>query len=266
MTTPTPSHAALAPQVIHIDTHVHLHPMFDLDQALGAARRHMGQGPSVLLLTEMPGVDRFSELTGDLGDWWFEPSSEVCSVWATCATGGPVLIIAGHQVVTAEGLEVLVLGSRDPVAEGQNMMDTLTQSADLGAVSTLPWGVGKWTGGRGRIMAELAAAPPPVPHAYFADSGVRRRGSVRPALLGRAEAAGWRVLAGSDPLPFAFQTSAVGRYGNVVQGALDANTPFASLKSLLAALSASPQTYGQLHPNLSFLAVQVAMQVRKRLR
>jgi len=258
----------LESQQFLIDAHVHLHPSFGLEQALSAARRNMNLhnagSVGVLMLTEMPGVDRFSELSGQIGPWEISETSQDVAVIARHREGAVLVIIVGHQIVTRDGIEVLMLGAKSPVSSDQPVGATIAQVLDAGALSVLPWGVGKWSGARGQLIADKVAKPPSSPGLFLADTGVRMHGSARPTLMDKAENSGWRVLAGTDPLPLASQCETVGRFGFVIHGALDVAHPFTSLKTCLWGLQESPQTYGSLQGKLGFCGLQLVMQLRKR--
>lgn len=260
-----------SPQIHKVDGHVHLHPGFDLAQVLDSARRNMGlSGPpegsaGFLLLTETAGTDRFSSLPNRAGIWSVEPCAEPVSKVACYRDECRIFIIAGRQIVTAEGLEVLVHGTTETIADGLPLRDVMAAADGLAALAVLPWGVGKWVGERGRIIRSLAAAAPVSARFCLADTGVRLKGTPRPKALTEAETNGWRVLAGSDPLPFPTQTSAVGRFGFAAEFLLDPDHPFHSLESWVRSCGRSPDCYGSLQGLIGFLAFQTVMQVRRRL-
>lgn len=254
-----------------VDGHVHLHPGFELARALDSASRnmrfatHSRESTGVLLLTEMAGIDRFSTLPDHTGAWSITACAEAVSMRARREDGCQLFIVAGRQIVTTEGLEVLANGTVQTLPDGLPLTEVMAAVRDLGALAVLPWGVGKWTGRRGRIMKELAARPPASDGFFLADSGVRLAGTPRPGILAQGEANGWRALAGSDPLPLRNQAAAAGRYGFVAECALDPDRPFHSLAAWLRALERSPDCYGALRGLGGFVAHQAAMQIRKRL-
>lgn len=258
-----------------VDPHVHLHPGMDAGEVLTAAAGHMEGAaqalglaacPSgLLVLTETVGLDRFAELDGSIGCWQITPTGEEISRLARPADGGvPIAITSGRQIVTAEGLEVHALGTRSLFPDGQPMEEVLQAVRADGALAVLPWGVGKWSGRRGRIIADLIAGAGDPRAFCLADSGVRPSFMARPALLAEAERRGIRVLAGSDPLPLAGGARNAGRFGVVARHAFDADRPFTAFRGWLESLEASPGTYGRLETPLAFLRAQIAMQIRKR--
>lgn len=262
-----------------IDPHVHLHPGMDAGEVLTAAVGHMDRAaralglaarpPGLLVLTEVAGLDRFAELDGTMGSstggWQIAPPGEEISRLARPADGGaPIAITSGRQIITAEGLEVHALGTRSLFPDGLPMAEVLQAVRADGALAVLPWGVGKWSGRRGRIIADLIAGAADPRAFCLADSGVRPSFMGRPALLAEAERRGIRVLAGSDPLPLAGGARNAGRFGIVAHHPFDADRPFAAFRGWLEGLEASPGTYGRLETPLAFLRAQIAMQIRKR--
>ncbi len=255
-----------------VDGHVHLHLDFDFALTLDNALHNMALSPEsessigFLLLTEMAGINRFNTFPDSAGAWSVAPCVEAMSRCARHEGGCRIFVIAGRQIITSEGLEVLAHGIDDIIPDGLPLDGVMAVAEDHKAIAVLPWAVGKWTGKRGRIIQSLVASPPASDRFFIADSGVRLRGTPRPRLLATAEQNGWCVLAGSDPLPLPNQVSAVGRFGFVAEFPLDPDRPFKSLEAWLRACRRSPESYGALQGLSGFLRHQVAMQIRKRLR
>src|SRR4030095_13902120 len=116
--------------------------------------RH-GEGLPTVLLAEMPG-ERVLAVAGRGYSAWRgcdarEPSSLVL--------GHRLLVIAGHQIVTSERIEVLAIACIENIADGLTLDATITAVRDAGAIPVLPWGVGKGSGERGRFVANAAARP-----------------------------------------------------------------------------------------------------------
>ena len=78
-----------------------------------------------------------------------------------------------------------------------------------------------------------------------------------------AEAAGHKVLAGSDPLPLAGETQKIGRLGFCAS--FDPGRPAASLTNWLLQTPETPPTAGQTETLPRFLKLQLAIQIKKRL-
>jgi hypothetical protein len=261
-----------------VDGHVHLHDCFEVPKFLDTAAANFAAGAMVLgmpaevagclMLSEAHGVDNFARLadgTPSTGVWRIEPTREPVSLIARKDGGSPIVMIAGRQIVCREGLEVLALGTRATFADGQPLRDTLGLVAAEDAIAVVPWGVGKWQGARGRLVAGLLQECPVRP-LYLGDNGGRLGLAPRPRLFARAAGRRMWVLPGSDPLPFAGQLSKVAGYGFVAEVALGHETPFATLKGYLDRLETAPRLFGRLETLPGFIRSQVAMQLQKRYR
>ncbi|UWQ21578.1 hypothetical protein [Jannaschia sp. W003] len=246
------------------DTHVHLHRGVDPARCLDAAAGHMG-AEGVLFVLEAPGCTGVEALPPRAGAWSIRPTAEAITRRASRADGACLWLIGGRQVVARGGLEVLSLGAAAG-EDGGPLEATMAEIVAAGGLAVLPWGVGKWTGARGRAVAALVEEGAPPPDTFLADSGVRPALLPRPALLRRAERHGWRVLAGTDPLPLPGEERKPGRFGIRLPHAPDPARPFASVAAMLRAQEGSPPTYGRLESLPRALRQQVAMQLRKRRR
>ncbi|MCA1853850.1 MAG: hypothetical protein LC647_16095 [Beggiatoa sp.] len=159
-----------------IDTHVHIHGCFRLARFFGAAhanferaaRAQPGSHKSshdgfigVLMLTETARADCFKRLSAwadgedsGLGEWRLRHTDETGSVMAE-RHGQCLYIIAGRQIVTTERLEVLALGFEGFVPDGEPIRGVIDRVRSAGAVAVIPWGFGKWWGGRGKVVSAL---------------------------------------------------------------------------------------------------------------
>ena len=272
MTGPAP----FGPGPFLVDAHVHLYPRFDRAAFLDAAAanvRHAARAhgldadtPGWLLLTETAADHAFAELadqaaagTGS-GGWRLRATGDALCLLAHRDGRAPLALLAGRQIVTEGGLEVLALGTDATFPDGGTLADALAQVAAAGALAVLPWGFGKWLGARGARVREVVAQAAPGT-LFLGDNG--GRAGPRPRLLAEAEAAGRVVLPGSDPLPLPGQERRAGGFGFVLDGPLDPDRPAASLKARLAALATSPPVYGRTTKALPFAANQIRMQLRK---
>jgi hypothetical protein len=260
-----------------VDAHVHVHHSFDecvfFDSALtnfkAVAEERVGglDWLGCLLFTESAGEDVFSGLRartdGCAGAWRFRPAAEDCSLIACRDGERSLVVVAGRQVVSAEQIEVLALGTTATLSDGKTLAQTLAAVRAAGALPALPWGFGKWLGRRGRLIAQQIASARPG-ELFLGDNGGRPALSPRPRLFALAEARGLAVLAGSDPLPFAQEVAKVARYGFVLQAPFDAAAPFAGIRRALAGLPRSPEPFGRLERWPTFVHRQIAMQLGKR--
>ncbi|ARA94398.1 hypothetical protein AWN76_015395 [Rhodothermaceae bacterium RA] len=263
--------------MILIDGHVHLRRCFDPQAFLTAAAVNMEQAARrlgiaeavdrVLCLTDMPdeaGFERLRDLkpTG-AGDWQSRPAEDGRSLWLTASGRHPLLVVAGRQVVTAERLEVLALGTPCPIEEGQPIADTIREVHRQEALPVLPWGFGKWIGRRGRVVKELlsdAAAP----SFWLGDTANRLHHAPQPALLRRAAREKRPILPGSDPLAWPSEVTSVGRYGASYPGRLHPEQPAIELIQRLRDQPEHLQPYGQGERLGRFVVNQVISQFVKQ--
>jgi hypothetical protein len=262
------------------DWHVHFHGCFELgaflDAALdnfraGAAELGVGADPAGALFLAEARRDRyfrsFVALAGreQGGDWSFRATDEETSLLAVHRHGQRLVVIAGRQIATREGLEVLALNSVRETPDGLGFDEALATARADGALAVVPWGFGKWWFRRGRIVArhlEAASGPP----FYLGDNAGRPRIAPAPRLFGRARARGIWVLPGTDPLPFRSQMGKVARYGCALDGPIDDRRPAASLLRSVRERATQPACYGRLEGLGAFCAFQVAMLARKHGR
>ncbi len=186
------------------------------------------------------------------------------TVLATDAANRRIAIIAGRQIVTGEGLEVLALGLADRFADGHPTAETLARVAEAGAMPVLPWGFGKWTGRRGKLVAELIASPPCA--FFLGDNGGRLAITAEPPAFAEGRARGFRILPGTDPFPFRWDAGRVGSFGLEWDENLAEDKIFLSLRNLLGDSQRAPRRYGHLERLPAFVRNQVAIQARKWAR
>jgi hypothetical protein len=263
-----------------LDAHVHVHDCFDADQFLAHARNNfdrcaneLGTRKSylgLLLLTESYGVNWFSNLhnpdyvSSKLKNWRVLTTDEPMSMSVTSGEDAALTIIAGRQIVTAENLELLALGMTGMPQDGAPIRDVIEHIQTSGALCVLPWGFGKWTGARGRIVEELLSGPLDD-NFFIGDNGGRPWFLPTQTEFRHAAGRGLAVLPGSDPFPFPNHVSRVGRFGAVLDCGVDLKHPFSDLRRILLESGLEPKPYGSLERFLPFFRNQIAMQLRKRL-
>ena len=264
-----------------VDAHVHCHagvsPARLLDHAAAniaraAAARNIRPAAGWLLFTEMAKDDAFvafaraASAATDLDGWRISHTDEPISLLAEGPAAFPLVLVAGRQIVTADGLEVLAIGAPGPFPDGLDLASAVAAVQAADGLAVLPWGFGKWWGRRGALVeAFLAAAAPGS--IFLGDNGGRLQAARQPAAFAIAAAKAIPVLPGSDPLPLAAEAeTAAGRYGFVLEAVVDAARPAEGLKLRLLALREQPATFGTRQSVLPFVSRQVAMQWRKRRR
>jgi hypothetical protein len=260
-----------------VDAHAHFYPCFHMDTFLQSARSNFdraarGLAPAdstsgVLVLVDPPAWDSLDALRARSRragcTWTIEDTSESVASRAVGPCGEVLTLIRGHQVPSAERLEVLTLAARGDLAAGAPVRDIVEQSLAQESVTILPWGFGKWLGRRGRQVASVIDGV--VSDMLFVgDSGARARGSPTPPLIRRAAGKRIRNLPGTDPFPFPAHQTRAGSRGFFLEGDLDALTPARSFRTLLLGSDAQPRTFGSGMPPLLFTSSQLRMQIERR--
>jgi hypothetical protein len=261
-----------------IDGHVHYHPGFGVARFLEAAvsnfraaRDEVGQQNAVgcLMFTESSWSHYFRAFANGLiereaSDWSVETTDEECSLVACKDRDERLLLVAGRQIVTAERLEVLALATTDEYPDGLAIHEAVERTLSSGAVTVLPWGFGKWTAGRGRMIRDILVSPS-ADEIFVGDNGGRPALAPRPALFRLAEARGIPILPGSDPLPLPAEVGRPGRYGFVLQGPVDPQAPATAIRTMLATRS-QPRRFGRLERFATFVQRQAALRLRRGQR
>lgn len=268
--------------MVLVDGHVHVYDCFSVPAVFDAAAANfaaaadaLGNGgsyDSVLCLVEGEGECFLADVRsgkqgrvwrGRHGYWEAELADEP-EVLIVRRGATRLLVLAGRQLVTRERLEVLALGTTAPLHDGGSLEETLAAVRAAGALAVLPWGVGKWIGARGAIVARVLGNPQ-WSDVHVGDNGNRLSLGPEPAQLARARREGRCVLPGSDPLPLPGQEHRVASYGFAVRGELDAPHPAAALRALLAS-RASFVPFGRCSRLTRFVGNQLALRVKSRLR
>ena len=183
----------------------------------------------------------------------------------TDRSGFECFLISGKQIVTQENLEILGLGMEGEVEDGMDIDRVIEKVIEAGCLPVLPWGFGKWTGDRGKVVDKLVGAKKYSPF-FVGDNGNRPRFMKMPEQLTTGMGNSMRNLQGSDPLPFRHEAEKVGSFGVQITGTLSKETPFDSLYQILSEEAVDIEPYGDLESALRFVKNQVAMQIVKRLR
>lgn len=274
--TSAPSRPGVARGPLFVDAHAHFHHAFELPVFLSAAARNVAESAigrglaeppvGVLLLAEGRHERAFERIQSaglsGVHAWSIEPTAEPESLLIRESGRLALMVMAGRQIVTSEGVEVLALLSPERVADHQPLMETMAEVRRVGAVPVLPWGFGKWTLRRGSLVASLLRSGDG--HVFLGDNGGRPGSAPTPKLLVEARRRGVPVLPGSDPFPFRNEQSRIAAFGFIADVTLDTDRPAAGLRAWLRALDEQPPSYGRLETLGRFAWNQVRMQWRKR--
>lgn len=279
-----PAHADAGAGTLLVDGHVHVHACHspgrvferahaNFEQARRALRCAAAVTRYCLLLVETRADDAFGALAraaerderidAPTLAWRVRVTREPQVLEVHRADGASLSIVGGYQIETRERVELLALGTRERVPDGEEFYATLAAVVAAGALAVAPWGFGKWWGARGRLLERaLASAARGELTLAVGDSGGRPALVGRPRLLRRAAAAGLPIVAGSDPLPLPSQDARVASYGFALTGLPVDALPWATLREHLVR-GAAPRPFGRLARPLEFVASQVRMQMRR---
>jgi hypothetical protein len=256
------------------DTHAHLYACYGvlpyLESTLANVDRSRplsgagATGTGCLMIAETTADRSFSRLVQSgrdrFGRLSVQTTSERESVVVSGDAGETLVLVGGKQVVTAEGLEVLVFGgSGGAVEDGWSADRVLDRAAATDSLAIVPWGFGKWWFGRGAVIRRLVKE-----HAAtvaLGDNGGRPAGAPAPGVFRLAAQRGVPVLAGSDPLPLPSEAGRAGSYGVIIPCAPDFERPAAQIISLLRARPAAARKFGHRVSPLRFAALQVLLRV-----
>ena len=260
---------------ILIDAHVHFYGCYERNAFFAGAEKNfrraaeeldsVGAYLGCLLLSETSRDHYFEDWwneadRGSQGDWQFRKTSEDCSLYATRAGGPPIAVIAGRQIATSERLEVLALGCRGEFDDGQDLDATLDAVSRRAALAVLPWGFGKWWFRRGRLISTAIEAHDPS-RVSLGDNGGRPVASPTPKQFATAQARGYAILPGTDPLSLPSETARAGGYGFALEVSWDEQRPFAAIKNALARREADLRSFGKRVDPARFLINQVRIRL-----
>jgi hypothetical protein len=269
--------------LVLVDAHVHIHDCFALPRFLNsayanfrdvAARKEACNGfTGMLLLAETARANWFKRLTtladnghtsetAPLGEWHLRHTAESCSLLVERRQNEHIFIIAGRQIVTAENLEVLALGTDAYFPDGAPITAVIEAVRASGALVAIPWGFGKWWGRRGLILKELLDKQESL-DLFLGDNSGRPVFLRNPRHFKQAIKKGIQIFPGSDPLPFPSEYWRPGSVGLMIRAYISEKTPASNLKQILRDQAISIKPYGRLENPYRFLRNQFAMQLVK---
>jgi len=265
-------------ETLLVDGHVHFHPCFEVRPFLEAAvsnfaagRAEVGRAEAVgcLMFTESSWRHDFSAFSEGLvsraaPEWTVSHTGEDCSLLARRDDGELLVLVAGRQLVTSERLEVLALGTLNEYPDGRSAKEAAAAVAASEALAVVPWGFGKWTGRRARIVRDVLTSPA-ADSLFVGDNGGRPGATPTPPLFSLARSRGIPILPGSDPLPLPAEVRKPGRFGFVLDGSADLRAPTAAIKRALET-RVQPSRYGRLERPITAAWRQISLRLRARAR
>lgn len=269
--------------MIFLDAHVHLHDCFQLMSFFDHIEDNVhnilkltveaSRLSCCLFLAEPDKANYLGRIQHDgcafshhhlneLGGWRVYGTAEPSSLFVVNGDGFRIFLIAGQQLQTAEGLEVLAVAPKYRLSEGRPLEQMIAEVVRAEGLAIIPWGFGKWMGRRGKVLRRILEGSNP-PELFIGDNGGRPKYLPEPQLFRLAKRNSVRILPGSDPLPFPDQVGRAGSYGSILGGALATKMPASEIKRKLVGLD-DFEKFGRLESFLTFVKHQVLMQWVKR--
>ena len=226
---------------IVIDGHVHLYPDFNLELCFDTAFKNLNRIAKdhipVCLLTERFDCHAFEEIQSqeNIGKYNIVQTDEGSSVKIidTLDEQKYFYLMAGRQIVVKENLEICALASTMNLEDRKyNINDTIQAVCDNRGIPALNWAPGKWMFARKKVVQNVINTVKPD-SLLISDTTMRPSVWPTPILMREAMKKGFKVIAGTDPLPFDGEEKLVGSYAATLNGPFDENKPAASIKALL---------------------------------
>jgi hypothetical protein len=222
------------------DTHLHFYPAYDTTAALrilidGLVRLD-ANAVKLGFLAERSDCHFFADIRhGKLianGEFEAKQSPEENAI-IIHSKGEQILhLFAGRQIVTAERIEILALTVDVEIAERLPAEQVVQVILRANGVPVVSWAPGKWFFERGKVVERLIERFAPD-QLLIGDTSLRPTAWGKPELMRKAERKGFRIIAGSDPLPFAGEEKYMGSYGTALKGSFDPVQPVTSIRKLL---------------------------------
>ena len=234
-------------ETLLIDGHVHIYPNLNLPllikntlkNAVIAQRTSINRDDAikVWMLTERSDCAKFNDLLQlpNIKGYTVNKTKEDESLLIKDAdTKEPLLyIIAGRQIVTKENIEICCLGSRYSVEDKklaiEELIGAIIQNNGIAAIN---WAPGKWFGKRGQIVKQTFGKFTPN-QLLISDTTMRPTFWPTPKLMSTASKNGFKVIAGSDPLPFPKEEKVIAMYASIMKGEFDYERPAESVRNMI---------------------------------
>ncbi len=139
----------------------------------------------------------------------------------------PLFLLPGRQIATRERLEILCIGVDAAIPDGEPAALTVRRVREVDGVPVLTWAVGKWLFKRRRHVMSLLDQFGPE-QLLLGDSAMRPLFWPTPLPMRAGQRRGYRVTAGTDPLPAAYDAMWMGRYATLLDTPFDPRMPSVS--------------------------------------
>ena len=229
------------------DTHLHLYPCYNFDQAFSLLLdRLAGQNPQTVFaacLAERSGCHVYETLLAGkaaLQQFNIEQADRQQLVLRRNSDGRCLHLLPGRQIIAAEKIEVLALCTDVLFADGSPAAELIRSIRQRNGVPVLPWSPGKWLFRRGKVIAALLRDFTPQ-DLLLGDVSLRPQGWPLPLLMRKGRRLGYAIISGSDPLPFNGEEQQFGLCGSRIASAAQATGPDELLRQLLAGKAEAAQ-------------------------
>lgn len=263
--------------LILVDAHVHIHECFDLEEYLNNIFKNFSNYAheidnsipwiGLLLLSELKGNNFFNLILNSsdqkfLNNFSITKTEEDESFIIQKSNSQKVIIISGRQIITKGGIELLALCTTKYFKENEDLQKTIIDLIAANAVPVIPWGVGKWVGGKKNIIRDLINFNRNI-NFFLGDNSGRIQFWPEPYLFKLGKSCNRFILPGTDALPIQSEVSKTGSYGFYVITKINISKPSESLRKILSEINKSPSTFGKLENPIKFFRNQFMMQINK---
>lgn len=228
---------------LFVDTHVHFYPCYDLAGFLTRAfanfdRQRNGEESGERLygvcLTERVSEKYFANWSErapfEIGRNRIEPVPGALRV-SLEGNRSLLYIIPSRQYTSVEGIELLALGSQESAPGTGSIRSLIEDVLERGGIPVLPWAPGKWMFRRGKILDAMRTQT--MIERVFLGETRMQQALFFDTRFAAFRQEGFRVLAGSDPLPIRGESRFVGTYVTCLEHEIDAANIVASIKKAL---------------------------------
>lgn len=265
-------------RLVLLDTHAHYHSFCGVSEFFDCAWSNFRSAAAsfdevsnfiaILCLLETRESSRFEEIRDAVqeksafGPWRIDTVFDGRFLAAEGEGGAKVYVVPGHQIVTNENLEVLIIGPSADVPHERPLTFYLEQYSSSHLV-IIPWGVGKWLGKRGLVLKQAMYQLAQMEY-VLGDSSVRPSCWQSVAQFDDAKRLGKHILPGSDPLPVAGQQRKVGIYGAAFYSNQRTEELILNFRETILGLTEGDvKHFGQLDGPFSFIYSQLLLRLKR---
>lgn len=245
--------------MIVADTHLHLYHSYNLAFAMRECVLHLSSlAPEAVcagFLSERSDCHLYRELSDaggalSIDDVTVKPVAGCLEV--QCFNAPSLYLMPGRQLVTAERLELLCLCVDADIPDGLPAETAVHRIHEVGGVAVLTWAVGKWLFGRAAVVQSLLDKFS-ASELLVGDSAMRPVFWPTPGPMRAAVNSGYRIIAGTDPLPAAGEESVMGSYASLMDAEFNSQDPAKSLRSALTDADAMLSSVGRRSGAIEFV-------------